>query len=110
MAQLIMNPASKDAKTTLLRSPAFSHLVSQRWRVSLMLTAALFLMYYGYIVLIAVNKPFLAQRLGGTPIGIPLGAGVIVGSWALTAAYIYWANRHYDPEAARLKDSLVDRR
>jgi uncharacterized membrane protein (DUF485 family) len=108
MAQLIMNP---DAKTDLLRSPAFSHLVSERWRISLLLTAVLFLIYYGYIVLIAVNKPLLAQRLGGgTPIGIPLGAGVIVGSWALTAIYIYWANRRYDPEAARLKDSLVDRR
>jgi uncharacterized membrane protein (DUF485 family) len=99
------------AKTKLLRSPAFSHLVSQRWRVSLALTAALFVLYYGYIVLIAVNKPFLARRLGGgTPIGIPLGAGVIIGSWVLTAIYIYWANRRYDPEAARLKESLVDQR
>lgn len=94
----------------LLSSPAFRHLVSRRWRVSLALTAALFVLYYGYILLIAVNKPFLAVRMGGeTPIGIPLGAAVIVGSWALTAIYIVWANRHYDPEVKRLRETLVRR-
>jgi uncharacterized membrane protein (DUF485 family) len=35
---------------------------------------------------------------------------VIVGSWILTAAYIVWANRVYDPEAARLRDTLQIRR
>ena len=43
---------------------------------------------------------------GATPIGIPLGAAVIVGSWVLTAIYIVWANRHYDPEAQRLRETL----
>jgi uncharacterized membrane protein (DUF485 family) len=99
-----------DAKSRLLASPAFHHLVSRRWRVSLVLTACLFVLYYGYILLVAVNKPLLAERLGGpTPIGIPLGAGVIVGSWVLTAVYTVWANRQYDPEAARLRTMLTER-
>jgi uncharacterized membrane protein (DUF485 family) len=56
-----------------------------------------------------VNKPLLATSMGGpTPIGIPLGAAVIVGSWVLTAVYIVWANRIYDPEVARLRDSLTE--
>lgn len=101
-----------DTKAHLTASPAFHHLVTRRWRVSLVLTALLFVLYYGYILLIAVNKPWLAQRMGGgvTPIGIPLGAAVIIGSWILTAAYIVWANRHYDPEAARLRDTIQIRR
>ena len=75
------------------------------------LTACLFVLYYGYVVLIAVNKPWLAQRMGGvTPIGIPIGAGVIVGSWVLTALYVVWANRHYDPEAQRLRESIRSQR
>jgi len=91
----------------LLDSPAFHDLVYRRWRISLILTAALFVLYYGYILLIALNKPFVGTRLGGaTPIGIPLGAAVIVGSWALTAIYIAWANRVYDREAARLRNEL----
>ena len=91
----------------LLDSPAFHDLVQRRWRISLILTAALFVLYYGYILLIALNKPFVGTRFGGaTPIGIPLGAAVIVGSWALTAIYIAWANRVYDREAARLRNEL----
>lgn len=90
----------------LLDSREFRHLVRRRWRVSMILTGLLFVLYDGYIVLIAVNRPFLAQRIGGgvTTIGIPLGMAVIVGSWVLTAAYIVWANRHYDPEVSRLRE------
>jgi uncharacterized membrane protein (DUF485 family) len=90
----------------LLDSTEFRHLVRRRWRVSMVLTGLLFVLYYGYIVLIAVDRPFLAQRMGRgvTTIGIPLGMAVIVGSWALTAAYIVWANRRYDPEVTRLRE------
>ena len=43
--------------------------------MSLLLTACLFVLYYGYIVLIAVNKPLARAAYGRvTPIGIPIGA------------------------------------
>ena len=102
-----MNP---DAKSRLLSSPAFHALVARQWRVSLVLTALLFVLYYGYILLIAVNKPALTARVGEVPIGIPLGAAVIVGSWVLTAIYIVWANRSHDPEVERLRAQLAPRR
>lgn len=89
----------------LLDSSDFRRLVSRRWRISLVLTALLFIVYYGYIVLIALHRDVLAQRVSGvTTLGIPLGAGVIAASWALTAVYIVWANRRYDPEVSRLRD------
>jgi len=82
-------------------------MLARRWRVSLVLTTLLFLLYYGYIVLIAVNRELLSMRIGDvTTLGIPLGAAVIVGAWALTAAYVVWANRHYDPEVDRLRRRL----
>jgi uncharacterized membrane protein (DUF485 family) len=91
----------------LLASSAFHRLVVGRWRVSLALTFCLFVLYYGYILLIAMNRSIVTTRLADAiPLGIPLGAGVIVGSWALTAAYVVWANRRYDPEVERLKNSL----
>jgi uncharacterized membrane protein (DUF485 family) len=94
-------------KRELLDSPEFHRLLARRWRLSLALTAVLFVLYYGYIVLIAVNRPFVSQRIGAaTTIGIPIGAAVIVGAWVLTAVYVVWANRHYDGEAARLRDQL----
>ncbi len=92
----------------VLDSPEFRRLVVRRWRTSLILTAALFIVYYGYISLVATNRALLSMRLGDTPttLGIVLGVAVIVLSWALTAAYVVWANRHYDPEARRLRDRV----
>ena len=90
----------------MLDSAEFRTLVSRRWTVSVLLLACLFILYYGYILLIAFDKPFLAQKIGEyTTLGIPLGVGVIVGSWILTAIYVVWANGH-DAEVARLKDQV----
>lgn len=96
-------------KTTdeLLSSRDFKSLVSKRWTVSIILTILLFIIYYGYILLIAVDKPFLAQKVGvATTLGIPLGVAVIVLSWVLTVIYVIWANSSYDHEVKRLKDQL----
>lgn len=91
----------------VLDSAEFRQLVARRWRLSLILTAALFVVYYGFILLVAVNKPLLATKIGtAATLGIPIGAAVIVLSWALTAAYVAWANVHYDPEAKRLRDRI----
>jgi uncharacterized membrane protein (DUF485 family) len=98
-------------KTTkeLLASSEFRHLVARRWRVSLLLTACLFVLYYGYILLIATDKALLSKRIGEvTTLGIPVGAAVILGAWILTGVYVLWANRAYDSEVARLRDHLRD--
>jgi uncharacterized membrane protein (DUF485 family) len=95
----------KSAKE-MLESQEFRRLVSRRWTVSIVLLICLFVLYYGYILLIAFNKPFLAQKIGEyTTLGIPLGVAVIVISWVLTAIYVVWANGH-DVEVARLKDQV----
>lgn len=92
------------SRQRLLASPDFHRLVTGRWRISLVLTFCLFVLYYGYILLIALNQSLVTKRLAGiVPLGIPLGAGVIVGAWVLTAAYVVWANRCYDPEVERLR-------
>jgi uncharacterized membrane protein (DUF485 family) len=88
----------------VLDAPEFRQLVARRWRTSLILTALLFVLYYGYIILIATNRQLLSHRVGTfTTTGILLAAAVIVGAWILTAIYVVWANRHYDPDVARLR-------
>lgn len=95
-----MNTSVRD----VLASAEFRGLVSRRWRISLVLTGLLFVLYYGYIVLIATNPQLLSRRVTqSTTIGIYLAALVIVGAWVLTAVYVIWANRNYDPEVARLR-------
>jgi uncharacterized membrane protein (DUF485 family) len=97
------------AKSTheMLESPDFKRLVRQKWTISIILTLILFVVYYGFIILVAVNKPFLAQKIGEyTTLGIPIGVGVIVAAWVLTAIYVSWANRVQDAEVARLLTDL----
>ncbi len=79
-------------------------LAAARFRIAATLTAAMILIYFGFVALVAYNKPLLAQRVRpGLTLGILLGALVIVASWLLTWVYVRWANRHYDPELERLR-------
>ena len=49
----------------------------------------------------ATNRQLVSRPVrGATTAGILIAAGVIAGAWVLTAAYIIWANRHYDPAVA----------
>jgi uncharacterized membrane protein (DUF485 family) len=88
----------------VLDSPDFRRLVTRRWTISLLLTAALFVAYYGFILLVALDKELLARKIGAvTTLGIPLAVAVIVVAWALTALYVAWANRGYDRAVDELK-------
>jgi len=91
----------------MLESPDFKRLVRGKWTIAIVLTIVLFIVYYGYILLIAGNKAFLAQRIGEyTTLGIPIGVGVIVAAWVLTFIYVVWANRVHDAEVSRLVDEM----
>ena len=75
-----------------------------RLRLALLLTAAVMLAYFGFILLVAFDKPRLAQLLApGLSLGIALGALVIVLSWLSTWVYVRWMNRNYDGALSRLR-------
>lgn len=91
----------------VLESPEFKRLVTLRWKVSAVLLVLLFVTYYGYILLLGMNKEFVSQKIGEvTTLAIPLGVAVIVFAWVLTAVYVAWANKSFDPEVERLKGQL----
>jgi uncharacterized membrane protein (DUF485 family) len=65
--------------------------------VAASLTAAMMVVYFGFILLVAYDKPLLSRLVvPGLSLGILLGALVIVASWLLIWVYVRWANRHYD--------------
>ncbi len=75
----------------------FRALAAARWRVAITLTAAIVAIYFGFILLIAYNRPLMGRLLvPGLSVGVLLGALVIVASWLLTWVYVRWANTHYD--------------
>jgi uncharacterized membrane protein (DUF485 family) len=78
-------------------------LARARSRIAFVLTSAMILIYFGFIMLIAFDKELLARTLTpGLSLGILLGALVIVAAWVLTFAYVRWANRHYDAQITSL--------
>lgn len=81
-------------------------LVRRRWHVGGVLTAVMMLGYFGFILLVAFAKPTAGQLIldGQVSIGIAVGAGVIVLAPVLTAIYVRWANRRYDPAVRELRD------
>ncbi len=78
--------------------PRYHELRRKRNGFAWILTILMLVVYYGYIALIAFNKPFLAQPIGSgvTTLGIPIGMGVIVFTIAITAIYVRRANGEYD--------------
>ena len=62
--------------------------------------------YFGYVALIAFDKPLLARPIGGgvTSLGIPVGVGVILLAILLTGIYVRRANRENDPIVKALRD------
>lgn len=86
---------------------------AKRWRVAIWLSAMMLTAYYGFILLVAFNKPLLSTVLSTAPnaagvmapglsLGILLGALVIVTAWVLTLVYTFWANTKYDHEIHEL--------
>ncbi|MEH2392103.1 MAG: DUF485 domain-containing protein [Nostoc sp.] len=85
------------------RTKALQALAAERWRVSLILSGAMMFIYFGFILLIAFNKPLLGSLIvPGLSLGILLGALVIVSAWVLIFIYVRWANSSYDDQIARL--------
>lgn len=78
-----------------------------RWRVAIWLTLAMMAVYFGFILLVAYQKPLLTSVIvPGLSVGILLGALVIVAAWVTIWVYVRWANTHYDARIAALKARL----
>lgn len=91
----------------ILQSTEFKKMVSQRWSVSLFLTALMLVVYLGFIFAVAFAKDFLATKIGlHINIGLVLGVGIIVFSWLLTGIYVYWANNRYDKTVGEIKKKI----
>ena len=79
-------------------NPKYQALKSKRNSFGWLLAILMLIVYYGYIALIAFDKPFLAKPIGDgvTTLGIPLGMFVIVFTIVITGVYVRRANNEYD--------------
>ena len=94
-----------DLTSRIANDPKYQELKAKRTRFGWWLALAMMVVYYGFILLVAFNKPFLATRLGEgvTTIGMPIGLGIILFTIAITALYVRRANSEFDA----LSDQVV---
>ena len=87
-----------DLVQRIASNPKYQELKAKRSSFGWWLTLAMMVVYYGFILLVAFNKEFLSQKIGGgvMTMGIPIGFGVIVFTIVITAIYVKRANSEYD--------------
>ena len=70
--------------------------------------AVLFLIWYFACVLLAAYAPaFMGQRVwGDITVGLLLGLGQFVSTFAITMGYVAFANRKLDPIAKEIREDL----
>jgi len=78
--------------------PKYVELRAKRTRFGWILALLMLVVYYGFIVLVAFDKPLLATRMGDgvMTLGMPIGFGVIVFTVLITAVYVRRANTQFD--------------
>lgn len=89
--------------------PDFIQLVRRKQRLTWTLTAAMLIVYYGFVLLVAFAPDVLGQSLSGgvTSVGMPVGVGVILLSFALTGIYVTRTNSVIDPLNEKVKEVLA---
>ena len=98
-----------DLTARIANDPRYKELKAKRTSFGMWLTLAMMAVYYGFILLVAFNKPFLATRLGAGVMtyAIPIGFGVIVFTVVITAIYVRRANSEYDSLAEQISKAVL---
>ena len=89
--------------------PSYQQLKARRSSFGWWLTASMLVVYYGFIVLVAFNKPLMATRLGDgvMTLGMPIGLGVILFTVIITAIYVRRANNEFDRLSAEVNKAVL---
>jgi uncharacterized membrane protein (DUF485 family) len=97
-----------DRVSDIRRVPLFRELVDKRTRFAWQLSAAMLVIYFGFIAIIAFAPKLLATPIGGgvTTVGIPLGLLVIVSAFVLTGLYVHRANSQFDPITRQIMEKV----
>jgi len=89
---------SGDVVSRVRANPKFAELAAKRSKYSWTLAILMLVIYYGFILLVAFDKQFLAIKIGTTvTLAFPIGLGVILAAIIITGLYVLRANNVYDP-------------
>ena len=101
------HPATSPAATVyeeVQRTPEFQDLRHRLRRFVFPMSAAFLAWYLLYVLLASYAPAFMATKVAGNiNIGLVIGLLQFVSTFAITAVYVRYANRHLDPSAERLR-------
>jgi len=89
----------QDTLDRITANPKFLEFVAMRSKYSIIMAIVSAAAYYGFILLVAFDKEFLAKKIGEgytMSIGVPIGVGVIAFTILLTWIYVRRANTEFD--------------
>jgi uncharacterized membrane protein (DUF485 family) len=98
-------PTSAETFTSIERSDEFRQL-KKRHRSFVLPVALLFLLwYFAYVLLADYAHDFMATPVfGNVNLGLLLGLGQFVSTFAITTWYVMYANRRLDPAASAIRE------
>ncbi|HEY7719052.1 MAG TPA: DUF485 domain-containing protein [Pedococcus sp.] len=106
---------SNDARThgdsylDVQRSEEFADLRSRFRRFVFPMTALFLAWYFLYVLLAVFASDFMGTKLfGNITVGLVLGLGQFVSTFAITMIYARWADREFDPRAEALHDRVEE--
>jgi uncharacterized membrane protein (DUF485 family) len=91
-------------------SPPFQRLKRAQRSFVFPLAIAFLVWYFAYVLLSSFAADFMAQRVtGDITVGLLLGLGQFVTTFAITMAYVAYANRRLDPQSRAIREDLERR-
>lgn len=88
-------------------SPPFVELKRRHRSFVWPLTVAFLVWYFAYVLLSSFATEFMATRVwGDVTVGLLLGLGQFVTTFAITMGYVSYANRRLDPVSAEIRADL----
>lgn len=83
---------------TIRAMPEYQELLRRRRALIVPLAIITLVIYYAFILALAFFPEALSVRVGSgvTTIGIGIGLGVIVATFAITGFYVHAANKHIE--------------
>ena len=90
----------------LTELPSYKRLLARRTGFGWILTGCMLAAYFGFIALVAFDKPFLARPFAGgaMSLGIPVGLGLVVFTILITWFYVRRANGEFDQLTQQVRD------
>ena len=98
---------------TMMANPTFQRLTRARASLGWTLATIMWIIYFGFILLVAFNKTdgqLLSTKIApGSTISIAIvsGIGLLVATFVITAIYVVIANSRFDRLARELRGEVV---